>query len=79
MYCLKKSLKLIKCEGKLLGSGSSMIGKNVFAGLVNSARDSPYFSQTQMHRIKNAISKRILNIIVYYNAVYETQAGKEYN
>ena len=22
MYCLKKSLKLIKCEGKLLGSGS---------------------------------------------------------
>ena len=56
-----------------------MIGKNVFAGLVNSARDSPYLSQTQMHRIKNAISKRILNIIVYYNAVYETQAGKEYN
>ena len=25
MYCLRKSLKLIKCEGKLLGSGSLRI------------------------------------------------------
>ena len=25
MYCLKRSLKLIKCEGKLLGSGSPRI------------------------------------------------------